>query len=515
MNKKLFSTLLITLLLVGLFSTGVFAQEDEKTLTIGFEADVSSLDPGFADISVNERVNSLIFDGLVEYGENNKIVPGIAFDWEISEDATSYTFHLQQGIEFHNGEVLTAEDVKFTYERILDPENGSGLRGKVSIIDRIEVVDDYTVKFILSEPNASFLLAMTFGIVPKDYVQEVGADQFSRNPIGAGPFELEEWVPDTRIVLTANETYWMKDPNLSKVIIRPIPESSVQAMELRSGGIDVAVNLDVGQLENFKDNSDFQIKSAPGGGVHFFGFNDKMAPFNNQKFREAFLMASPIEQIAPQIYGAKGVTAYSFVPPTLWPDEREYLKEQRVNFDPEQARVKLQELKDEGVIDDDFTVDIYVPSSDSSRVKVVEALVTSLRQAGFNVQAQVMEFGAMWDKLNAGEIGVYMLSFVSDPDPEYWLYRWFKSDGSLNKSFYENDQVDEWLTEARTSTDQSVREEMYSNVLRKTLGEDKVLVPVAHINQIYVMNNSVMDLQPGNPVIIPLVTPEANVSIEQ
>jgi peptide/nickel transport system substrate-binding protein len=126
-----------------------------------------------------------------------------------------------------------------------------------------------------------------------------------------------------------------------------------------------------------------------------------------------------------------------------------------------------------------------------------------------------MEFGAMWDKLNAGEIGVYMLSFVSDPDPEYWLYRWFKSDGSLNKSFYENDQVDEWLTKARTSTDQSVREEMYSNVLRKTLGEDKVLVPVAHINQIYVMNNSVMDLQPGNPVLIPLVTPEANVYIEQ
>ena len=515
MKKKLFSTILITALLISIFSLAAFAQADDQTLTIGFEADVSSLDPGFADISVNERVNSLIYDGLVEYGENNKIVPGIAYDWDISEDGTVYTFYLQQGIPFHNGESLTAEDVKFTYERILDPDSGSGLRGKVTIIDQIEIVDDYTVRFVLKEPYSPFMLAMTFGIVPKDYVERVGADEFSRNPVGAGPFKLEEWVPDTRIVLTANETYWMKDPKLSKVIIRPIPESSVQAMELRSGGIDVAVSLDVGQLNNFKDDNNFQVKSAAGGGVHFFGFNDKMAPFDNVEFREAFLMASPIEQIVPQIYGPLGVTAYSFVPPTLWPDEKEYLKEQRVNFNPQQAQQKVEELKAEGVIDDDFTIDIYVPSSNNSRIKVVEALVTSLRQAGFKAQAQVMEFGTMWDKLGAGEIGVYMLSFVSDPDPDYWLYRWFKSDGSLNKSFYENDQVDEWLDIARTSSDQDVRAENYSKVLRKTLGEDKVLVPVAHINQIYVMNNSVKELTPGNPILIPLVTPDANVYIEE
>ncbi len=511
MNKKLYSIILMMIMLVSLFSLTTLAQEDEQTLVIGFEADVSSLDPGFADISVNERVNSLIYDGLVEYGQNNKIVPGIAKDWDISEDGQTYNFYLQEGIEFHNGETLTAEDVKFTYERILNPDNGSGLRGKVTIIDQIEVVDDYTIKFKLDEPYSPFMLAMTFGIVPKDYVQEIGADQFSREPIGAGPFKLEEWVPDTKIVLTANESYWMKDPKLDKVVIRPIPESSVQGMELRSGGIDVAVNLDVGQLENFEENSNFQVKKAAGGGIHFFGFNDKMAPFNNVEFRKAFLMASPLEQITPQIYGPKGETAYSFVPPTLWPDEKEYLKEQSVEFNPSKAQEKLQELKDEGVVEEDFTIDIYVPSSDSSRVKVVEALVSSLRDAGFKANAQVMEFGAMWEKLGAGEIGVYMLSFVSDPDPEFWLYRWFKSDGSLNKSFYENDQVDEWLEKARTNSSQSVREEMYSKVLRKTIGDEKVLVPVAHINQIYVMNNSVQDLKPGNPVIIPLVTPNANV----
>ncbi|MCF8009213.1 MAG: ABC transporter substrate-binding protein [Halanaerobiales bacterium] len=510
MNNKLFSLTLITLLLVSIFSFAVFAQDDQ-TLVIGFEADVSSLDPGFADISVNERVNSLIFDGLVEYGKNNKIVSGVAYDWDVSEDGTAYTFHLQQGIEFHNGQVLTAEDVKFTYQRILDPENGSGLRGKVTIIDRIVVIDDYTIKFVLKEPYSPFMLAMTFGIVPKDYLQEVGSDKFSRNPIGAGPFKLKEWVPDTKIELVRNENYWMKKPKLEKVIIRPIPEPSVQAMELRSGGIDLAVNLDVGQLENFEGQEGFQIKSAAGGGVHFFGFNDKMEPFNNLKFRKAFLMASPIEQIAPQIYGPKGETAYSFVPPTLWPDQRKYLKENRVNFNPAQAKEMVNQLKSEGIIDNDFTIDIYVPSSDSSRIKVVETLVTSLRQAGFKAQAQVMEFGTMWDKLGAGEIGVYMLSFVSDPDPEYWLYRWFKSDGSLNKSFYENKQIDQWLETARSSSDQNVREEMYSKVLRKTLAEDKVLVPVAHINQIYVMNDDVVGLKPGNPVIIPLVTPEVNV----
>src|SRR6056297_1797354 len=140
MSKKLFSIIVTAALLISIFSLSAAAQSDDQTLVIGFEADVSSLDPGFADISVNERVNSLIYDGLVEYGENNKIVPGIAYDWDISDDGTVYTFYLQQGIPFHNGESLTAEDVKFTYDRILNPDNGSGLEVRLQSLTVLKLL---------------------------------------------------------------------------------------------------------------------------------------------------------------------------------------------------------------------------------------------------------------------------------------------------------------------------------------------------------------------------------------
>ena len=119
----------------------------------------------------------------------------------------------------------------------------------MQLIDRIEVIDQYTVRFYLQEPYSPFLLAMTFGIVPKDYVTEVGRDYFARNPIGSGPFKLTEWRSGDRVVLAANPDYYLGKPNLDTVVIRPISEPTVQAIELKSGGIDVHTHLGVPQLE--------------------------------------------------------------------------------------------------------------------------------------------------------------------------------------------------------------------------------------------------------------------------
>jgi len=509
MRNKLFVVLLLSVFLLSVFSA--VSAQDNQTFVMGIEDEISNLDPGETTISVNERVASLIFDGLVEYGANNKIVPGIAEDWTVSDDGLVYTFQLREGVMFHNGEELTAEDVQYTYERILDPEFGSGLRAKVESIQDIEVVDDYTIRFTLSEPYAPFILGMTFGIVPKAYVEEVGDEELARNPIGAGPFKLEEWDSGNQIVLSAFEDHWNKVPKLKKVIIRPITESATQAMELRSGGIDFGVNLDVGQLESFIDNDDFKVKTAAGAGINFIGFNFDMEPTSELKFREAVIQAVPFDQMIPQIFGIKGERAYSMLPPTLWPDDREYLKENSPGFDPEAAAQKFEELKADGVIPEDYTAQVYVSNSRPNQVKTAEAMVTALNQAGLNSEVNSMEFGTMWDMLGRGEIGIFFLRFVSDPDPDYWLYRFFKSDGSLNRAFYENDDVDRWLEEARMTSNQEEREELYRNVLRKVIAEDIVFYPLAHSTQIYVMQNEVQDLEPGNSLLIPLVTPTANV----
>ncbi|RCW62343.1 MULTISPECIES: ABC transporter substrate-binding protein [Halanaerobium] len=510
--KNKFLVLLLVSLFIFSFFTAVQAQEKvTEEFVMGIEDEVSNLDPGETTISVNERVASLIFDGLVEYGKANKIVPGIAKDWTVSEDGLEYTFELRQGVKFHNGQELTAEDVEYTYQRILDPDYGSGLRAKVESIESIEVIDNYTIKFTLSEPYSPFILGMTFGIVPKEYAEEVGDEELGRNPIGAGPFKMEEWDAGNQIVLSAFEDYWNKVPNIKKLVIRSIPESATQAMELRSGGIDFGVNLDVGQLESFIDNPDYQVKSAAGAGINFLGFNFDMQPTQERKFREAVLQAVPFDQIIPQIFGVLGERAYSMLPPTLWPEDREFLKENAVGFDPEAAAQKFEELKADGVIPADYVAQVYVSNSRPNQVKTAEAMVTALRQAGLNAEVNAMEFGTMWDMLGRGEIGMFFLRFVSDPDPDYWLYRFFKSDGSLNRAFYENEQVDQWLEEARATSDQAEREELYNKVLRKVLIEDLVFHPLAHSTQIYVMQDNVKELEPGNSLLIPLVTPTANV----
>jgi len=516
MKNKFLVLLLVSLFMFSFFSA-VQAQETER-FVMGIEDEVSNLDPGETTISVNERVASLIFDGLVEYGEANKIVPGIAEDWTISEDGLEYTFNLREGVMFHNGQELTAEDVEYTYQRILNPDYGSGLRAKVASIESIEVIDDYTIKFNLSEPYAPFILGMTFGIVPKAYVEEIGDQEFGRKPIGAGPFKLEEWDAGNQIVLSAFEDHWNKVANIKEVVIRPITESATQAMELRSGGIDFGVNLDVGQLESFADNPDFQVKSAAGKGINFLGFNFEMAPTDEHKFREAVLQAVPFDQIIPQVFDILGERAYSMLPPTLWPEEREFLKENAVSFDPEAAAQKFEELKEAGVIPEDYVNKVYVSNSRPNQVKTAEAMVTALNQAGLDSEVQAMEFGTMWDMLGRGEIGIFFLRFVCDPDPDYWLYRFFKSPdqgGSLNRAFYSNEEVDQWLEEARAISDQAEREELYNKVLNKVLIEDLVFYPLAHSTQIYVMQSDVRDLEPGNSLLIPLVTPTANVYIEE
>ncbi|ADO76358.1 ABC transporter substrate-binding protein [Halanaerobium praevalens] len=505
----------VVLLLVALFIFSILgsvqAQKDTKEFVMGIEDEVSNLDPGETTISVNERVASLIFDGLVDYGKANKIVPGIAKDWTISNDGLSYTFELREGVLFHNGQELTAEDVKYTYQRILDPAYGSGLRAKIKSIKEINIINDYKIEFVLEQPYSPFILGMTFGIVPKEYAEKVGEEKLGRNPIGAGPFKLESWETGNQMVLTAYTDYWDKEPNIKRLIIRSIPESATQAMELRSGGIDFGVNLDVGQLDSFTDNPDYQVKSAAGAGINFLGFNFEMGPTEERKFREAVLQAVPFDQIIPQIFGILGERAYSMLPPTMWPEEREFLKENAVGFNPQAAAEKFKELKKAGVIAPDYVAEIYVSNSRPKQVKTAEAMVTALRQAGLKAEVNSMEFGTMWDMLGRGEIGMFFLRFVSDPDPDYWLYRFFESDGSLNRAFYQDQEVDQWLKEAREISDQEKRSELYNKVLRKVLVEDLVFHPLAHSTQIYVMQDDVRELEPGNPLLIPIVTPTANV----
>ena len=356
------------------------------------------------------------------------------------------------------------------------------------------MIDQYTVRFYLQEPYSPFLLAMTFGIVPKDYVTEVGRDYFARNPIGSGPFKLTEWRSGDRVVLAANPDYYLGKPNLDTVVIRPISEPTVQAIELKSGGIDVATHLGVPQLEELSADSRFEVVSAPGTSLDFIGFMNTLPPYDNVDLRRVLYMATPFTQAVPSMYNNIGVRGYSWISPMLWPDDSEYMKAHALEYNPGEAKRLYEQLKAEGVVADDFVVDVWVASSSGPQLRLAEIMVTSLQQIGIRARTQVIEFGTLMDKMAAEETGVYFFGFGSDADPDFWLYRWFHSEGSLNFSKYADPDVDRWLDEARAVTDQEQRGELYKQVLRRALTEDYIHIPYAFLNDTLVYNKRVTGL---------------------
>ncbi|MGD9552095.1 MAG: ABC transporter substrate-binding protein, partial [Candidatus Caldatribacteriota bacterium] len=243
-DKKILFLLLITFLVLGISMTGL---AQEKILVFGSSGDAARLDP--ADVTDGESISRMdnIFEGLVEYESGStEIKPCLAESWDISEDGTEITFHLRKGVKFHDGTDFNADAVVFSFERQYNPEHPYHQYGEwaywgymFSDIDRMEKIDDYTVKLVLSEPNASIMtsLAMfTVCIISPTNAEKYKEDAF-RYPCGTGPFKFVEWVKDDHITLVANEDYWRERPKIDKLIFKVIPDPSARLLALEVGEI--------------------------------------------------------------------------------------------------------------------------------------------------------------------------------------------------------------------------------------------------------------------------------------
>ncbi|MBS3765213.1 ABC transporter substrate-binding protein [Candidatus Bipolaricaulota bacterium] len=534
MKKKIPLLFLVGLLSV-LFLLGstlsVAAQEGEKyggTLTISARQSLTTLNPLMGKGIYGYYATNSIFDPLITIDPDGlKPAPYVAKSWEVSEDATEFTFHIREGIEFHNGEKLTAEDVKFSLDWVLDPDNGSPMKSQFSWVKEVQQVDEYTVKIIANKSFPPGLSQSVARIVPKDTFQEMGEEEFAQNPVGSGPFKLKEWVKGDHATLVRNEDYWLKKPHLEEVRIRIIPEISTAELELEKGGVDITDIISPQSIPRFEKMEDVKVVSEPGLNTQFIGFNDKREPFNNVKFRKAVRMSLDMEGIVQVIFRGKGATpAYGVVPPSLWANDREWLKENAtLEEDNEKAKEMFQELKDEGVIPDNFSFKIYAPP-DPRREQLATIVATNLKQNGIEAQASPMEFGSLLDVLFAGKANMYIIGWVgvaTSLDPYEFVNFNYYSSGSAcsgdgyNLSCYENEEVDELIDKANTLVDREEREEAYVEAQRIALAEDFVQIPAWHDDVVRGVNTRVHDYFASSTEIIPfqLVTPFNNVWVEE
>lgn len=494
--------------------TGVASAE--KVLKIGVSKDPTNLNPILMQGVYAESLATSIFDTLVSFKESAKVAePLLAEKWEISEDGKTYTFHLRKGVKFHNGQELTAEDVKFTFEKTLDEKTASPNREFLKPIQKIETPDKYTVILTLDAPYAPFLLALanpTVGIVPAKAVKEMGMEGFDRAPIGTGAFKFVEMIPDDRIVLVKNKDYFIAEPNLDKVVYRPIPKLEVMAAELLSGGIDIATELLPQDVDRVAADG-FTVQSVPGMTLRYLGFSDTRAPFNDVRFRKAVYQIVPFSQAIPGIFRSSGQRAYSWIPEGVLGDDLKYMKSKALKFNMMEAMETIAELKKEGVVKDGMEFDLYAPS-DPARKQLATVIATQLRALGIKANVQTPEWSSMFPKLKAGECDMYVMGWGSVPDPDRWTYRIFTPDSTMNFSKYNNAEVTAALEKGRVLSDPDARAKQYEIAMRKALTEDYVHIPLVWLKTVTGANKRVKDFKPSPQKYIYLVTSKRNVDVE-
>ena len=466
------------------------APQPAGTLVVGLVAEPVNLDPAQVTDLNSNRVGRRIVETLATFpDESTQIVPGLAESWTVSKDGLRYTFKLRKGISFHDGTPLNAEAVKFSIERQINAEHPFNKLGKYPFanyffgnVKAVEVVDPSTVEFVLKEPRASFLAILTAGaasIVSPTAVKKLGVD-YALQPVGTGPFRYVAWDRGQRVVLERNAQYWKSPVKVERVIYRPIVEDQARLTELLTGALDLIVGTPpdfVAQLEN---NPKVTLLKQVGAHVWYLGINNQKKPFDDKRVRQALNYAVNKEAIVRDVLKGTGSMSAGPVLPGTWGADAGL---KPYPYDPERAKKLLADAGYPG----GFTTSMWVPESGSgmqSPVAMATVMQSNLKAVGVNVTLQTFEWGAFIAKLRSKEQELFALSWMAgNEDPDMVMYPLLHSSqwtpGGPNRALYKSDTFDELLHQARLTTDQAKRAELYRQAQR-ILADDPPWIFVDH-----------------------------------
>ncbi len=477
MSQWLKRSALILLVLTILFA-GAASTSAEDRVVIGQGGDAPGLHTLMeVDIPAFERIN-LINEPLMYLDYDLDLIPGLATDWEISDDAMRIDMELRQGVTWHHGEEFTAEDVKYSYEWILDEDNPAANRDLYDSIEEIEIVDDYNLVFHLNEPFTFLVNNMArVGIVPADYHEEVGHEEFRQEPVGTGPYVHEEWEDDDYHILTAYEDYWGGEPEFAEVEFRPIPENSARLLAFEAGEIDMYQGGIVPEeLDRLEEEPEVDVYRAPGTGYDYLGMNlesdENPEIMSDLNFRKAVTYAVNREGIVEHVQQGMGSPGKSNISPEMahFNDEIDY---------PEYDLEKAREYFEQSDVEEGETINIYT-NEDSVRMQIAEIVAYELGEIGVDVNINIEEWGAFLDRiLDSNDYDMFILGWAGQVDPDRASYRQFHSEGTQNDVNISNERLDELLERGR-SVDPSSQEsrDIYGEVQEILLEEH----PKAFIN---------------------------------
>ncbi len=437
LKKSFIGVLVAAFVLAG--AVQVAAEED--TLVIGQGADAPGLHTLVeVDIPAFERIN-LINEPLFVIDYDLSLKPGLATDWEISDDAMQIDVELREGVEWHHGGEMTAEDVAYTFEWILDEDTPAANRDLFEAIGDIEIVDDYNVIFHLDEPYTFLVNNMArVGVIPAEYHEEVGYQEFQQNPSGTGPYIHSEWADDDYHILEANENYWGEEPNFEYVEFRPIPEDSSRLLAFEAGEIDMYHGGVVpDEIDRLEADENVDVHRTGGTGYDYVGFNNNVVTDKN--LRRAISYSLNREAIVEHVMGGIGMPGQSQLTPDMfhYHDELDF-----VSFDSDKAEEYLEEVEE---MPDQLRI---FTNENPVRMQIAEVLAYELGEIGIDAEVNIEEWGAFLDRVyDTDDYEMFILGWAGQVDPDRASYRQFHSEGTANHINFADERMDELLEEGR------------------------------------------------------------------
>ena len=452
-----------------------FAAAAAGQLRVRFGSDISILDPALIFQVENQTIAGHVYNGLVKYDQaTNEIVPDLAKAWDVSSDGTAYTFTLRDGVKWHKGYgELTAEDVKYSFERVLDEATGSRYRGQFTGLEAVEAPDATTVVFRLAQANAGFLhkvCAFNQGwIVCSKAVEEKG-EAYKLDPIGTGPFVFDSWIAGNSVRLVANDDYFEGRPQVNEAIFRIIRDETAAAIALENGEIDIFFGLQQPYvLDRLEAAKGVTVLSRAASNTVNLVLNTTVKPLDDVRVRRAIIHALNRQGLIDGFFRGTKSFAHSALTATF----QEYSENvPRYDYDPEKARKLLEEA---GAVGFDFEI-TTVALSPYDRFPV--PMADDLSAVGINTTIKVVERGAYVQARASGRVQSCITAVVGPPDPDSPLVTLFSTASfppGLNTSRY--DKVDDLLTAAAKEFEMAKRKAIYEEIQQRTM-EDVPVVPI-------------------------------------
>lgn len=479
MKKKLCLLLTAILLLGALAGCGGSKENGEKTLVYG-SGDYTAINPALYE---HGEINSLIFLGLTTHDEKDEVAPGAAESWSFDEATNTYTFKLREGLKFHDGEPLTAEDVKFTIESIMDPDNGSENASNFEDVTKVEAADDQTVKISLKAPNVAMLDYLTIGILPKHLLEgkDLATDSFNQNPIGAGPYKLTAWDQGQSITLEKNEDFYRGAPKIDKVIFKIVEDTDARALQLQSGELDFA-QITPKAMEEFDGKDDFAVYSMKTADYRGIMYNFNVDLFkNNRELPAALSYAIDRDAIIKSVLLGHGQAAYS--PLQMGDYNNEDIE--KYSYDPDKTMELLEKAGwkkgSDGIYEKngqklEFTINCS--QGDQVRIDMANICAQNLKEVGVSAKVEVPS------EIDWAGQDAYLIGWGSPFDPDDHTYKVFGTEKGANYNAYSNKTVDKLLQQAREKEDKEDRLPLYKE-FQEELAKDPAYTFIAYIDAIY------------------------------